>query len=122
MRMRNPYRRREEKQEARQALGLRGDIRGPRAAREGVPLGAVEGTEPTAQGRRLHAGNGRGGPAAGVHTNLDVRQPLLLLPVPHGQHVVVGVIHCTEVAASILGKKGGIHRKTILENKQTERD
>ena len=79
--------------------------------------GGGGGDRATAQGRRLHAGNRGGGPAAGAHTDLDVRQPLLLLPVPHGEHVVIGVVHCTEAAASILGKKGGIHRKTTLENK-----
>ena len=103
-------------------MGIRGEGRGPRASREGVPLGAAAGTEPTAQGRRLHVGNGQGGPAAGVLTDLDVRQPLFLLPVPHGQHVVVGVVHRTEVAASILGKKEVFTGRLHSRIKQTERD
>lgn len=109
------------KQEAHQALGIRGKGRGPRASREGVLQGAAAATEPTAQGRQFHAGSGRGGPAAGVLTDLDVRQPLFLLPVPHGQHVVVGIVHRTEVAASILGKKEVFTGRPHLRINQTER-
>ena len=41
----------------------------------------------------------------GLERDLHVGQPLLFLPVPHGQHVVVGVIYGTEIASSILEKK-----------------
>ena len=67
-------------------------------------------------------GNGQGGPAAGVLTDLDVCQPLFLLPVPLRQHMVVGVVHRTEVAASILGKKEVFTGRLHSRIKQTERD
>ena len=53
---------------------------------------------------------------SGWERDLDIGQPLLPLPVPHRQHVVVGVIHGTQVASSVL-EEMCIHRKMTLENR-----
>lgn len=45
--------------------------------------------------------------------DLHIGQSLLLLPVPHRQHVVIGVVHSAEVASSVL-KDRGVHKKAAL--------
>lgn len=50
-----------------------------------------------------------------LERDLHICQSLFFLPVPHRQHVVVGVVHSTEMTSSVLPRKSR-HRKTTCEN------
>lgn len=43
---------------------------------------------------------------------LHISQLFLLLPVPHRQDVIVGIVHGAEEAASVLGNTHSSHKKT----------